>query len=191
MTLRRDPLKPSRCRICRGEYLKRSMGHKVCGPLCAEALALAVRNKTERKAAAAERVKDRAQREALKPRSKWLAEAQAEFNGFCRERDAALPCISCGRYHKGSYDAGHYRSVGSMPALRFHEDNCHKQCVPCNQHKGGNVVEYRLRLIDRIGAKRLAHLEGPHPAAKYTIDEIKEIKALYRAKRKELKAKGE
>lgn len=187
--LRTDPNKPRKCVVCKSLFQKRSMTHKVCSADCAQALALAVRNKAERKTAAAERVKDRTQREALKSRSQWLAEAQAAFNSFIRARDAHLPCISCGRYHTGAYDAGHYRSVGSMPALRFHEDNCHRQCVPCNQHKAGNVVDYRIGLVARIGAERVAFLEGPHAAAKHTIEDAKAIKAEYKARTKALQEK--
>lgn len=157
------------------------MTHKACKPECAQSLVAASRLKAERKELAT-------RKEAIKPRAKWLAEAQAAFNGYIRERDSDLPCISCNRFHTGSYDAGHYRSVGSMPALRFVEDNCHKQCVPCNQHKAGNVVEYRIGLVNRIGAERVAILEGPQQAMKYTIDEAKLIKQVYTAKRKQLLA---
>lgn len=182
--LKRDPMKPSLCKICGGDYIKRSMGHKVCSPDCAKAIALAVRNKAERKVAAAERVKDRAKKESLKTRQQWLKEAQAAFNSWIRWRDRDLPCISCGRHHQGAHDAGHYRSVGAMPALRFHEDNVAKQCVPCNQHKSGNVLECRIGLLARIGAERVAFLEGPHEPAKYTIEDAKRIKAEYKARLK-------
>ena len=39
----------------------------------------------------------------------------------------------------------------------------------------------------RIGAEKVAWIEGPHEARKYTVEEIKAIKADYRAKTKELK----
>jgi hypothetical protein len=166
-----------KCAVCKAPFIKRSMTHKACGPECAQALARQVREKAERMQLAERRL-------AAKPRAKWQQEAQAEFNSWVRWRDRNLPCISCGRFHQGSWDAGHYRSVGSMPALRFHEDNCHRQCVPCNQHKSGNAVEYRLGLIARIGAERVAFLEGPHDLVKNTIDDFKAIKAHYRAKLK-------
>ncbi len=175
------PRKPSKCTVCKSPYIKRSMTHKACKPECAQIVAQRKREKGERKELAAGRL-------ALKSRSAWLAEAQVAFNSFIRARDAHLPCISCGRFHTGSYDAGHYRSVGSMPALRFDEDNCHRQCVPCNQHKSGNVVEYRIGLVARIGNERVARLEGPQEPAKYTIDYAKAKKAEYKAKLKQLQA---
>lgn len=86
--------------------------------------------------------------------------------------------------------AGHYRSVGACPELRFEPLNIHRQCVKCNRNLSGNAVEYRIRLVQRIGAETVAWLEGPHEPRKYTVDEIKTIKAEYRAKTRELK-KGE
>ncbi len=94
---------------------------------------------------------------------------------------------SCGRFHDGQYHAGHYRSVGSHPELRFDEDNVHKQCAPCNNHKSGDVVNYRINLVAKIGAAAVARLEGPHDARKWTVEEIKAIKALYRAKARDAK----
>lgn len=77
--------------------------------------------------------------------------------------------------------------MGSCPELRFEPLNIHRQCLRCNRNLSGNAVEYRIRLVLRIGAERLAWLEGPHPARKYTVEEIKAIKADYRAKTRELK----
>lgn len=164
---------------CRAAFAPMSMTHKVCSPACALIYAKAL-------AAAKERKTDRARKVAMKSRSQWLKEAQTAFNAWIRARDAEQPCISCGRYHDGKYDAGHFRSVGAQPALRFHELNCHKQCVPCNQHKAGNVVEYRIRLVARIGAAAVALLEQDHPPAKFTIDDARAIKADYVARLKAL-----
>ena len=174
-------LKPRKCAVCPEKFQPQRSMQRVCGPSCAAEDAKRKREKQDRKDLAEGRL-------ALKSRSAWLAEAQTAFNAFIRARDAHLPCISCGRFHTGSYDAGHYRSVGSMPALRFDEDNCHRQCVPCNQHKSGNVVEYRIGLVARIGAERVARLDGPHDPAKYTIDDAKAIKTQYKAKLKQLLA---
>ena len=171
----------SRCKVCRSEFQKRSMTHKCCSPECAQEFARREREKKDRK-------ETRTKLAALKTRSQWLKEAQIEFNRYIRERDRDLPCISCGRFHGGSYDAGHYRSVGAAPHLRFNEDNCWRQCVPCNQHKSGNVVEYRIRLVQKIGAAMVDWLEGPHEPVKYTIEQAKDIKAQYKAKLKILLA---
>ena len=172
-----------KCAVCAEPFKPQRMGQRVCSPACA-----AVQGK--RDSEKQERMETRERKAALKTRSEWLKEAQAAFNAWIRERDRDQPCISCGRFHTGSYDAGHYRSVGAQPALRFHEDNCHKQCVPCNQHKSGNAIEYRLGLIARIGAERVAFLEQEHAPAKFTIDEAKAIKAQYVAQLRALKEKA-
>lgn len=139
---------------------------------------------------AAERKKRKEVRQAkerLKTRSDHAREAQRDFNAYIRERDRDQPCISCGRHHQGQYHAGHYRTVGANPELRFEELNCHKQCAPCNNHKSGNIVEYRINLVERIGQDNLDWLEGPHEPKKYTIEQLKEIGAYYRKKTRELK----
>lgn len=169
-----------RCAVCREKFQPRSMTHKACSPECAAIHAEATRKAQERK-------RDRERKQSLKTRQDWLREAQAAFNAFIRQRDHDQPCISCGRFHTGSYDAGHYRSVGAQPALRFNEVNVHKQCVPCNQHKGGNIIEYRIRLVEKIGRVGVEWLEMEHPPAKYSIEDAKQIKAQYVAKFKQLK----
>jgi hypothetical protein len=128
----------------------------------------------------------RKRKEALRPRSWYLKEAQAWFNKFIRLRDAGDACISCGRNSGAKMNAGHYKSVGSTPELRYEEDNCHLQCEHCNSYKSGNIEHYRPNLILKIGLDRVEWLEGPHEAKKYTIDDLKEIIAKYKAKCKEL-----
>ena len=65
--------------------------------------------------------------------------------------------------------------------------NVHKQCAPCNNHKSGDIVNYRIELVKRIGADKVDWLEGPHDPKRYTIEDLKTIKADYLAKTKELK----
>jgi len=175
-------VKTRKCAIktCRQLFQPRSMSHKCCSPECAQEYATASRAKKERKVI-------RELRANSKTRAKHLQEAQAAFNAWIRKRDEKEPCISCGRFHQGQWHAGHYRSVGAAPALRFVETNVHKQCAPCNNHKSGNVVEYRLGLIKRIGQRQVEWLEGPHDPVKYTIPDIIAIKAEYRKRIRELK----
>jgi len=136
----------------------------------------------------ADRKELKARKENLKSRGDYAREAQTVFNRYIRLRDDSLPCVSCGRHHTGQYHAGHYRTVGGNPELRFNELNCHKQCSVCNNHKSGNIVEYRINLVLRIGNDQLEWLEGPHEPAKYTIDDLKQIKADYKAKIKQLES---
>jgi hypothetical protein len=95
--------------------------------------------------------------------------------------------VSCGRHHNGQWHAGHYRTVGGNPELRFEPLNAWRQCAPCNNHKSGDIVNYRIELVKRIGAEAVEWLEGPHEAKKYTVEELKAMTADYRAKTRELK----
>ena len=55
-----------------------------------------------------------------------------------------------------------------------------------NNFKSGNSIDYRIHLIEKIGIDRVMFLEGPQEPVKWDIDDIKEIKAVYRAKWKQL-----
>lgn len=141
----------------------------------------------------AERADFRKRKEKLKSKSDWKREAQAAFNKFIRLRDKDLPCISCGSMFNDNdlitgsrWDAGHYRSRGANPELAFIEDNCHKQCTRCNRQLSGNVTNYRINLIKKIGQDRLEWLEGSHEMTRYGIEDYKRIKAEYNKKAKEL-----
>lgn len=152
-----------------------------------ECLALHSREKLQKTKEREKRKELRKAKERLKTRSELARDAQRDFNAYIRERDRDLPCISCGRHHEGQYHAGHYRTVGANPELRFEELNCHKQCAPCNNHKSGDIVNYRINLVKRIGQDAVYWLEGPHEPKKYTADELRELAAYYRKKARELK----
>lgn len=159
-----------------------------CSPDCALAVA-------RKRLPAAQKRKDRLEhrqaKERVKTRSEWLKEAQAAVNAYVRERDRDLPCVSCGRYHEGQYHAGHYRSVGSCPELRFDVRQIHKQCAPCNNHLSGNLLNYRPELIRRMGQAVVDEIEGPHEPNRYTIDDLKAIRDDYRQKLKSLRRSDE
>ncbi|MCI8210745.1 hypothetical protein AUC61_14500 [Pseudomonas sp. S25] len=181
--------KSKKCRVeqCGASFVPQRLGQAVCSPACAMIDAPRHAPKARKALADVQRAEIKVRKEKLKSRADHLKDTQQAFNAWVRERDALLPCISCGRHHQGKYDAGHYRTVGSNPALRFEPLNCHKQCVPCNQHKSGNIVEYRINLVLRIGAVNVEWLEGPHEPQKYTVEELKAMTADYRAKTRELK----
>ena len=196
MTIERKPAKPKKCRVatCRASFVPSRMGQAVCSPACAMIDAPRHEPKARKALADIERKEIKVRKEKLKSRADHLREAQAAVNEYVRLRDAHLPCISCDSTPNDNdlmtgsrWDAGHYRSVGACPELRFEPLNIHRQCVKCNRNLSGNAVEYRIRLVLRIGAEKVAWLEGLHPACKYTVDEIKAIKAEYRAKTRELK----
>lgn len=172
-------LKPKRCRTCRETFDPERMGQKCCSVPCALALARSDRSKAERKKLLQDKAKARS-------RGWYVAKAQSAFNAYIRTRDESLPCISCGRQHQGQWHAGHYLSVGARPNLRFDERNVWKQCQPCNTHLSGNLVNYRIGLIARIGVDQVESLESDHAPKHYAISDLEAIAAEYTSKRKEL-----
>ncbi|HEJ2107989.1 TPA: recombination protein NinG, partial [Pseudomonas aeruginosa] len=53
----------------------------------------------------------------------------------------------------------------------------------------GDIVNYRINLVRKIGAEKVEWLEGHHEPLKLTIEEIKALKAKFRAWVRELKRK--
>jgi len=199
MSLPSKQPKPKTCKnpACRASFVPQRLGQAVCSPKCGLAIKDVNQDRARKSLAQVGRADIKVRKEKLKTRADHLREAQAAVNEYVRLRDAHLPCISCDSTPNDNdlmtgsrWDAGHYRSVGACPELRFEPLNIHRQCVKCNRNLSGNAVEYRIRLVLRIGAEKVAWLEGLHPACKYTVEEIKAIKAKYRAKTRELK-KGE
>ena len=184
-------LKQRTCKACKTTFTPARSTQTACGIDCAMQLA----HEKKVKVAECDRLdtvrKDRARKERLKTRRDWEKEAQAAFNAFIRARDKDMPCICCGLPLSagdvgGAYDCGHYRSAGSAPHLRFHEDNAHAQRKQCNRWGEGGAVDFRLGLIARIGLARVEALEADQEPRKYTADELRAIRDLYRAKLREL-----
>lgn len=186
------PKKPRTCRVCKQPFQPVRCLQTVCGPECAITQAKAKRAKAERVQALEDRKTIRIRKEAVKTRGDWIAEAQKHFNAFIRFRDqlAGHPCISSGRpldWSGNNVDAGHYRSRGSAPHLRFDERNCHAQSKKDNRYGSGNAVDYRIGLIQRIGLAEVEALEADNEPRKYSIEDLKNIIATYKQKLKELK----
>lgn len=182
-------IKPKKCAVCGDGFMpKRSTTEKVCSFDCALAFA---KSDIEKKNNREWQKEKKIIKEKLKTHKDWLKDLQVVFNEFIRERDKRLPCISCGTTNaKIKYDAGHFFSVGAYPNVRFDEDNVHKQCSNnCNMNKSGNILEYRPRLIQKIGPVRFAQLEtrARNSVLKLSVPEIKMKIEYYRNKIKEMK----
>ena len=186
-------LKASRrkCKACR-EWFKPAMPTQlVCSIPCAKKAGPSIKAS---KRAAEKRKSIREAKQRLKTRSDHMRDAQKAFNAFIRERDRGQPCISCGRNDGevlaqavgGTWDCGHYRSVGASPELRFEPLNAHRQCKRCNRDLSGRAVDYRINLVKRIGQEAVDWLEGPHEPCKYTIQDLIEIKLQFTKMKREL-----
>lgn len=187
--------KRTRCPHCKGKLDAGQRIHPDCIDGYADAQAAKAdrtRAKAERMAAKVEKAEIRQRKEAAKRIHDLIKEAQDAFNAFIRERDrqAGHACISSGRpldWSGNQVDAGHYRSTGAASHLRFNEDNCHAQSKHDNKFLAGNAVEYRARLIARIGLARVEALEADNTVVKWTRDDLRAIRDSYRAKTKKSK----
>ena len=187
------PFKPQRCPHCKK---KMDAGQRI-HPACIDDFAQAQAAKSARAqakralmAAKVDKALTRQKRESLKSMGQLTAEVQTAFNQFIRARDYGKPCISSGvamDWNGNGVDAGHYRSRGSAPHLRFDERNVHAQSKHDNRYLSGNVTGYRLGLIARIGIEAVEALECDQTLRKYSRDDLKAIKATYTAKTKQLR----
>lgn len=177
---------------CGASFVPQRIGQAVCSPKCGLAIKDVNQAKARKSLAQVERREIKVRKEKLKSRGEHMREAQQAFNEYIRTRDQAAGhlCISSGKpldWSGNAVDAGHYRSVGSAPHLRFDERNCHAQSKQDNRFLSGNAVDYRIGLIARIGQEAVDALEADQSVRKYTVEQIKGIKAYYRAKTRELK----
>lgn len=169
------PIKQKKCKICKAYFTPQRPLQLVCQWKCAIDFAKDTKIKTVKKEVKEAKLK-------LKSRSDWLKDTQVVFNKYIRLRDQNDGCISCGSKSAYAYHAGHYRSIGSAGQLRFNELNCHRQCSACNTHLSGNLIRYRLGLIRKIGIHAVETLESDNDTVKWSVEEIKLLKAQFSAK---------
>ena len=171
-----------KCKVCSIPFTPVRPMQKVCSPACAMKHAREVVAKADRK-------ETKLKLDALQTKPQLVKKAQTAFNAYIRARDKGKTCISCDTQlgsEPNTFDAGHYRSVGSAPHMRFVEDNVHGQCKHCNKWLGGNHVEYRKRLLERIGEHRLEQIENDNVLRKYTKEALEEIAKQYREEARRL-----
>lgn len=128
-----------------------------------------------------EKEKTKRMKEALKNKSYFEKILQKEVNKIVRLTDFSKSCISCEHGHYTPFtrkaDAGHYKSIGSNPTLRFHFDNIHKQCSICNTHLSANISGYQKGLVARYGEdyfEKVEALASVHKVLNLSVPEIKE-----------------
>jgi hypothetical protein len=170
-------LKSKKCKICGNEFQPRSSLQKVCGWQCAKVL---VDQQNAKKQA-----KERAEGlKKLKTLQDYIKDAQTAVNAYIRERDYEKPCISCRKFHKGQYHAGHYRTTKAAPQLRFNTFNISKQCSICNNWLSGNLLEYRINLVKRYGLEKIEWLENYNESKRYTIEYLERLTRIFRKRTK-------
>jgi len=171
----------ARCKNCKNKFEAVRFNQKFC--LDAEC----VRVWVESEKAKQWKVKKQKMQQELETVQDFMNMTQVVFNRFIRERDKHENCISCGKHINGVRHASHYLSAGGHSNVRYHEDNVWVSCYKCNVMLSGNQVEYRKRLIDKIGIERVEWLESNGATERrYTKEELREIMKEYKQKVKEL-----
>lgn len=164
-----------------------------CSSDCLMQYTRSEKGKKDRKKALHSDIRQR--KEKLKTKGDYTKEAQQAFNAYVRARDKGKTCISCTTLlHDnsvgGGYDAGHYRSVGSSPHLRFRLDNCFGQCKKCNRYLSGNVANMRVGIVWRYGQQHLDTVEADNDTKHYTVADLQRITKIFRKKLKKITKKG-
>ena len=106
--------------------------------------------------------------------SRYIRLKYADANGY-------VQCFTCGRmYFWKEIQNGHYVRR-EYNATRYHEKNCHPQCVGCNMFKAGNMDEYTLNLVKKYGDGILEELNAlKHTIKQFTCEELEEMKKKYK-----------
>lgn len=147
------PVTAHTCAHCGKPFLPFQSTQKVCATMrCAKGYAAAKRKADEK----VERDSFKARKEKLKSISEWEDECRRIVQKIARIRDKDDGCISCHlpASWMGQWHGSHFRSHGACSSLQFHLWNIHKACSSCNHRKGGNIIEYRPKLIAKIGQER-------------------------------------
>lgn len=181
MAERRKPPNPKTCAICTKEFTPRNSLQRTCSIPCAISHG---KQKEQARQDKAERANLKVRREKLKTASDWNKEAQVAVNRFIFWRDYGKPCIACGKplvygVRGGAVDASHYRSRGSAAHLRFNVFNIHAGCVRCNRELSGNLIPFRINLIEKIGPERVERIEHDNKPRKFDIDYLKRVKSIF------------
>jgi hypothetical protein len=158
--------------MCPKEFVPRSSFATVCSQRCAMRKLKADKTK--------EREAFRERKEKIKKRSEWEDECRKIVQKIARLRDRNDGCISCHlpATWGGQWHGSHFRSHGAASAVQFHLWNIHKSCSSCNKDKGGNIHDYRPRLIAKIGQDKVDWLMAQNQTFKPPIDYYKRFKAV-------------
>jgi len=174
-----------RCKNCKSKFEPKTFNRKFCyKDECIDAYF----EHLKKEAAKKWNREKKKRKEQLQTVQDLLKVAQSVFNKWVRLRDEGMPCISCQNPVPKKVNAGHYIASGKSKYLSFNEDNVNLQCEFCNTYKHGNLIDYRINLIKKIGLQRVEQLENDrHIVKKYTREELKEVIKKYKAKIKAFK----
>lgn len=178
--MKKTALKERKCKNCGLKFMQIRPLQYLCGGDCGWKYA-------DKKAKLKDKKKISELKESLLTHKDYIQLLQKVFNTYIRLRDKDNNCISCDTSMKNRKgDASHYYPT-TYQFLRFNEDNAHLGCVPCNQYKSGNLLEYAPRLEKKIGVDRMQWLHAHrHDRLEMSIPDLKEKIKEYKKKIKEM-----
>lgn len=167
-------MKEKKCRYCKEKFTP----FNSLQPFCFKNECITKHNKTT-----LEKKKAKAKKEFKEnDKSTLLKLAQTVVNKYIRLRDLNKPCISCGHLGDRQIHAGHYRPMGNNQQLRFYTLNIYAQCSICNNYKSGNLAEYRLNLIKKIGLAKVEEIEANQERGSYSVEYLQRLIKVFRKK---------
>ncbi len=147
----------SKCKICRGEFTKRSMTHKTCSVECAEEL-------VQREKVAKQRKESRVKRKPKRKLSSLIAKADEVTSEFIRRKyadsEGNVTCVTCPKvlHWKDSHCAHYIERAAKM--TRWLEENLRPACPSCNVfRKEAHKREYTLVMHDCYGREFIEELK--------------------------------
>ena len=141
-----------------------------------------------------EKQKTKEMKENVKTKSDYERELQKEINTIVRLIDKDQVCISTLKPLNAKFDAGHFYSVGSTPALRFNLNNIFAQSVYANQYLSGDQINFINGLSQLYGENYkdyVLNLKSVYKELKLHIYEIKDKIKIAREIVKELKEQNQ
>lgn len=173
------------CKQCGEEFARSNSLQKTCSYKCLEKL-----NETEAKEKRkTEKMKKAVSVAVLKKKlwtlfSEYIRLKHSDSNGMSQ-------CVTCkAQKHYKELQAGHFVPAGSSNYLRFVENNVHPQCYSCNCMKHGNLIEYRIYMIETYGEQFTEQLiELRNEEKRFTSEELQGKIEEYKDKIEALKTK--
>ena len=177
------PVAKLKCKHCGDYQLRAEVVKTPFGNFCKQAHAILFaqdkykRDNKRKQAKANKAVID--ERKAFNRETKRLKESikkRTGKNGYYDNLKTALhayikhvlrkgePCYTCGKNQSssdsgGAFHVGHFIPQKQVDPRRFMLMNLRIQCFKCNVHGSGMRAEYRQRLIEELGVKKVEWLE--------------------------------
>jgi hypothetical protein len=148
-------MKPKKCKSCQKEYTPKRQAQPRCKPCIFQA----------EKDKKFKELKKQIEKPLKPPKQiKVKLDTRAiALSKAIKERDAGLPCISCGKQMQPhEIQAGHYIASGKSVKLKYEPRNIHAQCWNCNNnHQIQQQMQegFRKGLILRKGLEEVEWLE--------------------------------